>query len=141
MESFLESIFVDVDGRRCRHCPEAGETFSLLMSSRRVFESHLLFDRVRDANRGRLNQCSRGLLQETLTEELRGSPVTLRLYGFIRSLPMCSSASVRGKGPATRAPVGLPANLCIAASCRCRLCGGGPCLLGFRPPEPFSGEP
>ena len=105
MESLLESIFVDVDGRRCRHYPEAGEAFSLLMSSRMVFESHLLFDRVRDANRGRLNQCRRGLLQETLTEELRGSPVTLRLGGFIRGLPMCSSTSA--KGPPQELPLAL----------------------------------
>ena len=78
MESLLQSILVYLDGRCCRNYPETSEAFSLLLSSRGVFESHLLFDRVRDAHRGRLNQCCRGLLQETLAEELRGSPVTLR---------------------------------------------------------------
>ncbi len=55
MESLLQSILVYLDGCCRRNYPEAGEAFSLLLSSRGVFESHLLFDRVRDMHRGRLN--------------------------------------------------------------------------------------
>ena len=96
MESLLQSIFVDVDGHCSRNYPEACEAHNLLLSSRGVFESHLLLDRIRDAYWGRLNQCCRGLLQEAITEEPRGSLVTLRLDGFMGGLPMCSSTSAKG---------------------------------------------